>query len=241
MESNKNGWKSNEAVDNYHKVIDFIVPRRREILNTIARIATLANHENLKILDIGCGSGDVTEEIMKFTAKGASFTLVDFSEAMLKLSQERFKENHNVEILRHDLNNGLPETVLNQKYDAVVSCFALHHIEYCNRVKLYSDIHKVLHKNAFFINGDMFKGDSQLMNDWEFNNWIDWMVVNLKENLGWEITYEDMKKRQLESFEKMGDKPGTIWDMAEDLKAAGFRNVDCMLKVQNLAVITAAE
>ena len=63
----------------------------------------------------------------------------------------------------------------------------------------------------------------------------------MKEHLGEEITFDDMKRRQLESFRKMGDKPGTIWDMHWDMTSAGFQQVDCMLKVQNLAVMVATK
>ena len=98
----------------------------------------------------------------------------------------------------------------------------------------------MLDHNAFFINGDMFKVDSPEMNEWEFDNWINWMVVKMKENLGWKMTFEEVKNRQLESFQKTGDNPGIIWDMFFDLKAAGFKHVDCMFKIQKLAVMTAA-
>lgn len=102
-----NGWQSKDAVARYKKVIDFIVPGRREILETIAKLATDFKQNRLKVLDIGCGDGAVTTE--------------------------------------------------------------------------------------------------------------------------------------LESSEKMGDKPGTIWDMYRDLIAAGFSNIDCMLKIQNLAVMVATK
>lgn len=194
----------------------------------------------MRVLDIGCGHGDVTAEIIKLNSE-ASFTLIDYSKDMVVSSSERFKDNSKIKILQHDLNNGLPETITDEKFDVVVSCFSLHHIEYYNRIKLYSDIFKVLDENTFFINGDMFKGDSSQMNEWEFDNWVNWMVVKIKEHLGQEKTFEEIKKRQLESFEKMGDKPGTLWDMYSDLKMAGFKNVDCMLKIQNLAVIVAAK
>jgi tRNA (cmo5U34)-methyltransferase len=144
-------------------------------------------------------------------------------------------------VLLFDLNNGLPQEVLNEKFDAVVSCFALHHLEYDKRVLLYTAIRHVLKNGSLFINGDMFKGDSPVMNERKFDNWVRWMVTKMKEHLGEEITFDDMKRRQLESFQKMGDKPGTIWDMHRDMTAAGFQHVDCMVKVQNLAVMVATK
>jgi tRNA (cmo5U34)-methyltransferase len=233
------GWKTKEAADTYKAVIDFIVPGRRDILDTIARIATEFKQGGLRFLDIGSGHGDVAAEILKRRPEAYAM-LVDYSESMVLSAKQRFSGNERVNVLRHDLNNGLPKMPY-ETFDTVVSCFAIHHIEYDNRMTLYRCIYDMLEPGAFFICGDMFKGDSPVMDDWEFDNWVAWMVAGFKDHLGEEHTFEDIKRRQLESFEKMGDKPGTIWDMYSDLKSAGFEHVDCMLKTLNLAVLVAAK
>jgi tRNA (cmo5U34)-methyltransferase len=235
-----NGWSSKDAVNRYQKVIDFIVPGRREILETIAKLATDFKQTDLKVLDIGCGDGAVTTEILKINPH-SSVWMVDNSPEMIRISQERFWDNSNIRVRQFDLNNGLPPETQAEKFDVVVSCFALHHLEYENRVQLYKAIYQVLNQGAFFVNGDMFRGDSSQMNDWEFDNWIRWMVVKLKEHLGEEHTFDEIKQRQLASFQKMGDKPGTLWDMYHDLQSAGFVKVDCMMKVQNLAIMAATK
>lgn len=234
------GWRSEEAAEKYKNVIDFIVPGRADILDIIAGIAAASEKEVLNILDIGSGQGDVTAQILKL-CPDSLFTLIDYSESMVSSARERFSGNPNIIILQHDLNEGLPEILKSSRFDAVVSCFAVHHIEYENRVKLYRDIYKVLDSDSCFINGDIFKGDSPKMNDWEFDNWISYMAAGMKKHLGRDISFEEMKKMQLDSFERMGDKPGTIWDMYADLKTAGFKYADCMYKLQNLAVIVGAK
>jgi hypothetical protein len=37
----------------------------------------------------------------------------------------------------------------------------------------------------------------------------------------------------------MGDKPGTFWNMQFDMHKAGFQEVDCVWKYQNLAILVA--
>jgi len=232
------GWKSKKAAKQYKKMIDFIVPGRKEILTTISRLAAEFGGKAPLILDLGCGHGDVTAGILALKPE-ARCVLTDFSEEMISLCRERFGGNPNISFYRSDLNNGLPEAVTEMKFDAVVSCFALHHIDFDKRVPLYSAIRAVLNDGSLFINGDMFKGESPLLGGWEFDNWIDWMAVKLKENMNLELTFDEIKKKQLDNFNRMGDKPGTLWEMYNDMKTAGFASADCMFKIQNLAVVAA--
>jgi tRNA (cmo5U34)-methyltransferase len=231
------GWLSGEAAKQYIKMIDTAVPYRKDILLTIANIATTFAPRSPKILDIGCGHGDVTAEILNLEPQ-ASMYMIDFSDEMIKLSKERFKDN-NFNILQYDLNNGIPPVIESNKFDAIVSCFALHHIEFENRIPLYSSIIKLLKKNGLFINGDLFISDSITLEQWEFDNWIKYRQLQTKEKLGIDIPYEEMKAKQIESNKRMGDKPGTIWDMKKDLEQAGFRYVDCPWKYQKFAIIVA--
>jgi len=235
---NESGWKSKQAADQYKKIIDFIVPGRKDILSTIARLATDFAGNTPLILDIGCGHGDVTAEILQYKPD-ARCILIDYSDEMLASCKEAFATNRNISFFQQDLNNGLPDSIKNMKFDAVVSCFSLHHIDFDKRVLLYTDIRNVLKDKSLFINGDMFKGESPQLSEWEFDNWISWMVLKFKENLNQIYSFDEIKNRQLESFKKMGDKPGTIWQMYDDFKKAGFNNVDCMFKIQNLAVLSA--
>ncbi len=231
------GWKAPEAAEKYKELVDLVAPGRREILTAIARLVTETASGPLCIMDIGCGWGDVSAEILKYSPD-ARVVMSDFSEVMVDITSERFKGNPNVSVFQHDLNTGLG-SFEEKNYDAVVSCFALHHLEYENRVGLYSDIRTVLKPTGVFINGDLFKCDSLMINEWEFDNYIRWMAVQLKEKLGQEHTFSALKTRQLNNYQTMGDKPGTVWDMYNDLKAVGFPFVDCICKYQNLAVLAA--
>lgn len=236
----KKGWESEEAAEYYSKTVNIAVPKRDEILSIIARLATENVAEHPKILDLGGGFGEVTSKIIKWKPQ-ALVQLVDFSDEMIRLSKLRFEGNPNIRIIKHDLNKGILGAIEERGFDSVVSCFCLHHIEFSNRVPLYGEIREILKKDGLFINGDLFKGDSPFIDQWEFDNWIAWIVQQSKDKLGANKTFEEVKKTQLETFKRMGDKPGTIWEMQEDLKRAGFRYIDCLWKYQNLAIIAASK
>ncbi len=154
---------------------------------------------------------------------------------------ERFRDNKNITAVKHDLNQGILGITDDRGFDAVVSCFAIHHVEFENRIKLYSDIHAVLKEEGLFINGDLFKEDSPIIDQWEFDNNISSLLVILKEKLGQEWTFDELKLNRLEHNQKMGNKPGTLWEMFHYMKAAGFGYVDCLWKFRNLAIMAATK
>jgi hypothetical protein len=67
------------------------------------------------------------------------------------------------------------------------------------------------------------------------------MVAAERRETGVERTFEDVKAKLLEFDKRMGDKPGTIWATRDDMKRAGFRDVDCLWMYLNLAVLVAVK
>lgn len=233
------GWKSREIIDHYQRTADITIPHRREILSRIAALATAFCSNSPGILDLGCGSGDVIAEILRLKP-GASVCGVDYSEGMIHLVRERFQNESNIEIFPHDLNSGIPGGLLKREFDAVTSCFAVHHIEYENRVKLYTQINDVLAENGLFVYGDIVIRESPTVGGWELDNLVQWITEQAKSRLGIERTYEQVKKRHLELAEQQGDKPGTLREMQEELRQAGFRYVDCVWMESRHAIVVAS-
>ena len=234
------GWKSREAARHHLRTADILIPGRRETLSIIARLAIEFVSDQPRVLDIGCGYGDVTAEILELSPL-ASVCMVDFSEEMLRLAGERFGNNNRVKIIEHDLNNGIPDKLESSKFDAIVSCHALHHVEHENKVGLYTQIRQLLDEGGLFINGDRFTGESPVITGWEFDNWITWMTKQIKNELGIDRTFIEVKKTQMESDERLGDKPATVWDTQRDLRQAGFQYVDCVWKSHNVGIIVATK
>lgn len=211
MTENK-GWKSKEVVLHYQRTADITMPGRKDILSKIANLATTFVSHQPKILDLGCGSGDVTAEIIQLRPD-TSVCMVDFSEKMVHQVRDRFQNEKNIEIITHDLNNGVPENLLSKEFDVLTSCFTIHHVEYENRVGLYTQIRHILCDGGLFINGDLFTGESPAISGWELDNLVTWITKQAKNELRIERTFNQVKQKQLEISEKQEDKPGTLWDM----------------------------
>ena len=233
----KDAWNSTELIAHYHRTADVTIPDRKKILSKIAELASAFVPRRPEVLDLGCGSGDVIAEIVRLRPD-APVCGVDLSEGMIKLARNRF-QSENVRILTHDLNNGIPEDLVARKFDAVTSCFALHHIDFGKRVGLYTQIRQVLRDGGLFINGDVFTGESPEITEWETDNLMRWIMEQAKQVLGVERTFDQVKQRQRELTEMQGDKPGTLRAMQDDLRAAGFRYVDCVWMEYHHGIVVA--
>ena len=237
----KNGsWKSRKRANHHLKYADILIPGRRDTLSIIARLAILFISDQPRIMDIGCGFGDVTAEILALSPH-ASVCMVDFSDEMLRLAEDRFGSNNEVKIIKHDLNDGVPDRLKSSKFDAVVSCHALHHIEHENKVGLYMQLRQILGEDGLFIIGDRLTGESPVISRWEFDNWITWETEQIRNKLGKGVSFNEVKKIQMASDEELGDKPGTLWDTQRDLKQAGFQYIDCVWKNHNMGIVVAAD
>jgi len=234
----KQGWDSVEAAGHWLEAADIGVPGRSDVLSIIARLSTAFVADRPTILDLGCGHGAVAAEILKLRPH-ASIWMVDFSDEMIRVARDRFSDNENIKIIKHDLNGGIPDELLSIEFDQVVSCFAIHHVEYENRVGLYTQIRGVLSEDGFFINGDRFVGESPVVSSWEYDSWVAWKAERIRNEWGINMTFDEEKRTQRERDEKRGDKPGTIWGMRQDMIQAGFQYVDCLLKNELVAVMVA--
>jgi ubiquinone/menaquinone biosynthesis C-methylase UbiE len=98
--------------------------------------SALGEVRNLKVLDLGCGTG---RHALWSAEQGANVTAIDFSEGMLtEARQKPFAER--VTFLQHDLHNPLPFG--DREFDAVVSGLVLEHIK--DLTQLFAEIRRVV-------------------------------------------------------------------------------------------------
>ena len=106
-------------------------------------VEKINNLSELKILDVGCGGGLLTEEFAKF---GAIVTGIDISNKSINIARKHAKQN-NLEIeYKVGRAEDLPETDM---YDAVICTDCLEHVQ--NLDKSISEISRVLKPNGIFL------------------------------------------------------------------------------------------
>lgn len=83
------------------------------------------NKKNITALELGCGSGRVTDIFLKKITDFKQFDLVDLSQEMIEFSKKRFSKYNNLNFFSQDSINFLKKT--NKKYDFVFSLWSLSH------------------------------------------------------------------------------------------------------------------
>lgn len=101
-----------------------------------------------RVLDLGIGDGRLLA-LLKRARPQIVGVGVDFSEVMLGAARERFAGDERVTLVQHDLGEPLPKLGF---FDAVVSSFAIHHLEHERKRSLYNEIADVLEAGGVFAN-----------------------------------------------------------------------------------------
>ena len=144
MASNVNLWSDREHALDYLAVADGL-PHRAE------GEGVLLDHlpERVeRVLDLGTGDGRLLALVLTVRPQASGIGL-DFSDEMLERARERFEDDPRVDIQRHDLTDRLPELGL---FDAVVSSFAIHHVDDDRKREVYAEAFAALRPGGAFLN-----------------------------------------------------------------------------------------
>ena len=143
----------NELSSQYTELISKCVPRYGELLYNMFHYIP-DDFKPKRILDLGCGTGNLTERILKHYPE-AEIDALDISEDILKESQKRFKDKPNVRYIQADFQKmHLPPG----SYDLVLSSIAIHHIQDQEKAVLYREIFQALSTDGLFIFADQTRG-----------------------------------------------------------------------------------
>ncbi len=121
------------------------MPRRQEGYATLLELVPPAPR---RVLDLGCGDGEVVARISELHA-GIDAVACDFSPEMLERARQRFTGT-NVRVVEHDLDEPLPAAW--GTFDMVVSAFAIHHLVDERKRALYREVFGCLGLGGVFCN-----------------------------------------------------------------------------------------
>jgi tRNA (cmo5U34)-methyltransferase len=163
-----------------------------------------------RVLDIGTGDGRLLALLGRDRPEMVGVGL-DFSEAMLEAARKRFAGEGSVELVQHDLSEPLPAL---GRFDAVVSSFAIHHLEHERKRSLYEEVFDLLHPGGVFANFEHVASSTHRLH------------LAFFEAIGETIEDEDPSDRLLD-----------VESQLEWLREIGYADVDCYWKWLEMALL----
>ncbi|MGN1368762.1 MAG: class I SAM-dependent DNA methyltransferase [Aristaeellaceae bacterium] len=144
------------------------------------------------VLDIGFGTGTLTSKLYEH---GCTIYGQDFSEKMIELAQEKMT---NAKLFHGDFAKGLAEPLTQQKYDAIIATYSLHHLTDVQKISLINDLFLLLNEGGNLYIGDVAfatRASLEKCRDDAGNDWDDEEIYFVFEELQKDIP--QMKFEQL--------------------------------------------
>jgi tRNA (cmo5U34)-methyltransferase len=199
-------WTTPERVMRYFDQADGF-PHRAEGESVLFEQLPAEAH---RILDLGTGDGRLLA-LLKRERPAIIGVGLDFSEPMLDAAHKRFAEDAQIELIKHDLREPLPTLA---RFDAVVSSFAIHHLEHDRKRSLYGEVFDLLEPGGVFANFEHVASSTQRLH------------LAFFEAIGESIGSADPSDRLLD-----------VHTQLEWLRTLGFDDVDCYWKWLEMALL----
>jgi len=164
----------------------------------------------VRVLDLGAGDGRLLDLVLRARSMAVGFAL-DFSPPMLERLRQRFDSGSRVRVIAHDLEEPLPDL---GKFDAVVSSFAIHHVDHDRKRDLYREVWGMLSVGGVFCNLEHVASAS------------DYGHARFLEAMGMTAADEDPSNKLLD-----------VHTQLEWLREIVYADVDCYWKWRELALL----
>ncbi len=119
----------------------------KDVLNTIYN--HIRSKNEAKVLDIGFGTGVLTKRLYD---DGYEIWGIDFSEKMIEISKEKMSEAN---LIQYNFAEGIPEEIESEKFDFIISTYALHHLDDIEKLKFLNKLLNLLKNKGMVLIGDV--------------------------------------------------------------------------------------
>ncbi len=164
-----------------------------------------------RVLDLGTGDGRLLK-LVKEAFPACRAVALDFSPTMLAAVGDAFAGDGSVVVMAHDLDSKLPGDI--GRFDAIISSFAIHHLEDQRKIALFTEIAAALEPGGVFCNLEHVTTSNARLH----REFLDALGVAPGE--------EDPSNRL-----------ASVGDQIQWLRTAGLVEVDCYWKWRELALI----
>ncbi|MEZ5367122.1 MAG: class I SAM-dependent methyltransferase [Bryobacterales bacterium] len=229
-------WQDDSVARRYLEGVRGAIPLAAEQVDVMLRLIAARNAPVRRVLDLGCGDGFLAAPILD--AWPHSFgVLVDFSETMLEAARKRFEsQSARVAILQADYGepNWLEALAEPGRFDVIVSGFSIHHQPDERKQSLYRELFDLLAPGGLFLNIEHVSSTTPWVEEQATEHLIDAMFV-YHSSLG-SRSREEIAAEYVRRDDKQANILAPLELQCAWLREIGFQDVDCFLKIFELAV-----
>jgi tRNA (cmo5U34)-methyltransferase len=118
----------------------------------------IRSNNNIEILDLGCGTGIELQYLFNKNPN-IKITGIDLSEKMLsKLKEKYINKINQIKLIK---DSYLHYRIEENYYDYIISVWALHHLTYEKKSKIYEKIYNGLKDNSYYIEGEYIVSEKE--------------------------------------------------------------------------------
>ena len=222
-------WSEEDFSRKYLERADIYIVERKKMFRLVASFYAhfFEGKKGISLLDLGCGDGVLTEEILK-TDETIRGTLVDGSETMLQKARERLQPYPCLSFVEASFHALLQGEVNLPEFDFCFSSQAIHHLAMRDKASIFRYVYAHLKAEGCFVNIDVVLAPSDEVREWYYAIWKNWMH-DMFERLSIEDEIPEDIITRYENPSSM-NKPDTLEAQLEALREAGFKDADCYYK-----------
>jgi len=230
-----NYWERRDKLFKYTGGTRQFFPLAQEQLETVSRIIDTHNKDIISFLDLGCGDGFMGKFIYDMYPNSEGIFLDTSTEMIRKAQESGLKAS--TKFIVQDFGNDDWTSSLKSKtdFDLIISGFAIHHIGHEKKKRLYRDIYGLLKSNGIFLNLEHVSSPTETI-EGMFTDLFDEAMMEYQKHIGEPKSIEQIQEIYHDPNHKKLNKLESVVKQCEWLQEIGFAEVDCYLKVFELAL-----
>ena len=214
--------------EQYDGIIKNLIPYYHQMVEALVNTLPFDHSEGIEVIDLGCGTGTISRAVKDIFPK-AKITCLDISGKMLQIAAIKLKDVRDAVYI----NSNFYDFSFDEKYDAVVSSLALHHLATKeDKLGFYKKIFSCLNTGGVFVNADVVLASTDSLQERYMEQWKNFMRTN--------VPSEEVEGKWIPTYYDE-DRPAQMMEHFEMLKDAGFKVVDVVWKYYNYAVYMAVK
>ena len=236
MESGTSECHTDRLARTYLQGVRGAIPLAQEQIQVLLAIVRAWLTEVRAMLDLSCGDGILGRAIQQEHPKAHAW-FVDFSPPMLRAARAAHPDPERASFVQADLAQPAwhEQLALPGPVDLVVSGFAIHHLPHERKQALYAEVHRMLAPGGVFLNLEHVASPPKAVEALFAAHFVDHLYAYHRLH-GSEQARDEVARAYYARQDKEENILAPVDQQCRWLRQIGYQNVDCFLKVFELAL-----